>query len=77
MSSFHTFPATTTLKEFDAKKLLAATEKCNILIAAGISDTNSEEIPELAKVVDFWKVYLDNSFNAVPCKKENLIENWI
>lgn len=71
----NTNPTTTTLSEFKAKKLLIEGEFCNVLIAAGISNSNSQEIPKLAKVTDFWKVYLDNSFNAVPCSKETFIES--
>ncbi|MHA1910101.1 MAG: amidohydrolase family protein [Candidatus Kariarchaeaceae archaeon] len=70
----NTNPATLTVKEYLRKKEKGENELVNLLVAAGIADNNLSEIKSLASVVDCWKVYLDNSFNAVPCSLETLKE---
>ncbi|MCG3218162.1 MAG: dihydroorotase family protein [Candidatus Heimdallarchaeota archaeon] len=68
----NTNPPTITVKEYLRKKEIGKNEIVNLLVAAGIADNNLSEIKSLASVADCWKVYLDNSFNAVPCTIETL-----
>jgi dihydroorotase len=70
----NTNPPTLTLKDYLQKKELGKSEIVSLLVAAGIADNNLSEIKSLASVADCWKVYLDNSFNAVPCSIETLKE---
>jgi len=70
----NTNPPTLNIKEYLRKKKIGEKEIINLLVAVGIADNNLNEIKSLASVADCWKVYLDNSFNAVPCSLETLKE---
>lgn len=63
----NTDPSTTTEEEIYKKKQQLAIGLCHILIAAGISNSNINQIQSLNRHTDMWKVYLDDSFHSIPC----------